>query len=163
MEIWKKINGFDKEYFISNHGNVKSNIRNLKKSLHSKGYHTVGLLCNGKIKRLYVHRLVGEYFLPDVKEQINHIDGNKWNNHFSNLEWVTNSQNSNHAFSMNLKSKDSLKVRIPIIAINLKNGEKQFFNSMQEASKALGMNAASISSIIAGKSKESRGYTFKKQ
>lgn len=53
---------------------------------------------------MYVHRLVAnlylqnKYNLPDV----NHIDGNKLNNNFSNLEWTTKSDNSKHAFDNGL-------------------------------------------------------------
>lgn len=58
----------------------------------------------------YVHRLVAEHFVEndDVeKDQVNHIDGNKLNNHASNLEWVTQSENMIHASENNLLNKDS--------------------------------------------------------
>ena len=45
-----------------------------------------------------IHRLVAEAFLPtwDFNLQVNHIDGNKHNNHVNNLEMVTAQENINH-------------------------------------------------------------------
>ena len=52
-----------------------------------------------KGKMYSVHRIVALAFLPNpmAKEQVNHKDGNKQNNHLSNLEWSTNSENQRHA------------------------------------------------------------------
>jgi len=68
--------------------------------LNRKGYCVINL----KGKRHFVHRLVAKYFVlnKEEKAQVNHIDGNKLNNHVSNLEWVTNQENRNHAVSMGL-------------------------------------------------------------
>jgi hypothetical protein len=68
------------------------------------GYYTVGLQINKKKKMFFVHRLVAEYFISPKKDnlQVNHIDGNKANNDFRNLEWVTPSQNTKHAYNNGL-------------------------------------------------------------
>lgn len=59
-------------------------------------YQTVSL--NRGKDRYYVHRLVAETFIKNVenKPQVNHIDKDKTNNHASNLEWCTNSENHLH-------------------------------------------------------------------
>ena len=46
----------------------------------------------------YVHRLVARFFIPNPLNRrcVNHKDGNKANNHFSNLEWCTHRQNALH-------------------------------------------------------------------
>lgn len=53
---------------------------------------------------LLVHRAVALAFLsnPDGFETVNHMDGNKENNHVSNLEWVSRSQNARHGWDHGL-------------------------------------------------------------
>lgn len=60
--------------------------------------------CAGKQKSVRVHRLVASAFIenPNDYPEVNHIDGNKTNNHVSNLEWVTPSMNSQHAYRTGL-------------------------------------------------------------
>lgn len=70
-----------------------------------KGYHVVGLTNkDGKRRFRFVHRLVAELFIdnPDGLPQINHKDGNKSNNHVSNLEWCTASHNIQHSYKTGL-------------------------------------------------------------
>lgn len=64
-------------------------------------------LLNGSSKCFRVHRLVMMAFAPiDNPDcfEVNHIDGNKENNNFSNLEWCTSSENQLHAFRLGLQS-----------------------------------------------------------
>lgn len=67
-------------------------------------YGTVSYMKDGKQKRLYVHRIVAEAFLPNPNDfpQVNHIDGNTKNNCVSNLEWCTARHNIRHAYANGL-------------------------------------------------------------
>ena len=68
---------------------------------NSNGYLIVTL--DGK--QLSVHRLVALHFLPNPYNysQVNHKDGNKANNHVSNLEWCSAEQNINHSLETGLR------------------------------------------------------------
>lgn len=67
------------------------------------GYLQVGLTLNKgqKSKSFRVHRLVAKFFVPGKSHGlvVNHIDGNRHNNHANNLEWVTPKQNMENASS----------------------------------------------------------------
>lgn len=72
----------------------------LKQRLRKDGY--LDIMIHGKMK--LVHRLVAECFIGKSNLEINHIDGNKKNNTFTNLEYVTRSQNILHSVNI-LKNK----------------------------------------------------------
>jgi len=108
MEQWKIITGFEK-YEVSNFGNVRNSRtkRILSQHIYKDGYNTVMLFDDDlKQKRMRVHRLVAFVFVgnpPDEERiQVNHIDGNKQNNRFDNLEWCTPKENINHAIDTGL-------------------------------------------------------------
>lgn len=104
MEEWKDVNikGFENKYIVSNNGTVKiKNGKILNSTLDSKGYLKVSLWKNNKSTTAKVHRLVALAFIfndDPLKNQVNHIDGNKLNNSIDNLEWVTCKENINHAY-----------------------------------------------------------------
>ena len=53
----------------------------------------------------YIHRLVATAFIPNLDNlaEVNHIDGNRLNNHVSNLEWVSRISNAQHAVQTGLR------------------------------------------------------------
>ena len=66
------------------------------KTMERGTYEALRLVNNNKERKtMYVHRLVALTFIPNPenKPQVNHIDGNKYNNNVENLEWTTASEN----------------------------------------------------------------------
>lgn len=69
------------------------------------GYAICGVkLKDGRRLSKRVHRMIAEEFIPNPhkKPQVNHIDGDKWNNRVENLEWVTAKENRKHAVNSGL-------------------------------------------------------------
>lgn len=90
-------------YSISSTGQVYSLLSSslLNGWVGSTGYRQVSLKddSTGKFRQVFVHRLVAKMYISDTEElqQVNHIDGDKLNNDVNNLEWVTCSENTQHA------------------------------------------------------------------
>jgi len=117
MEIFKPILGYP-DYEISNKGNVRSldrivfhpngnlNLKGKPLKMRIKNYGYVSLTNNGVSNNFYIHRLVAIHFVPNPenKTQVNHLDGDKFNNNDWNLEWNTPKENINHAIASNLIS-----------------------------------------------------------
>lgn len=118
-ERWENITGYEGHYMISDHGRVKSLCRKINhrgrqitmperiKDLQvgTTGYYILRLYLNGNGKNFKVHKLVANAFITNQHNHpfINHKDGNKLNNHYSNLEWCTPLQNNIHALKKGLK------------------------------------------------------------
>lgn len=117
VEIWVPIRGFEGVYTVSNLGRVcrEKFYRStqvgkiLKPALDGKGYLTVVLYLDELSSRWRVHRLVAEAFcgVRQADHVINHKDGKKENNFAVNLEFVTRSENTNHAYRNGL-------IKIPV-------------------------------------------------
>ena len=99
------------EYFVTNDGHVyKMDMRNgtMKECYYhiSHGYRRIRVTDIDTNTRRYIRvaRLVGKYFVEGYDKDlvINHIDGNKSNDVCTNLEWVTISQNTQHAYDNSL-------------------------------------------------------------
>lgn len=91
----------NKDYGIIDNGlllNLKTGlIRKTYISIH--GYEMFHMPVAGKSKPMTVHRVVAENFISgDASLDVNHKDGNKLHNHYLNLEFVTKSENTKHAY-----------------------------------------------------------------
>lgn len=107
----KEIEGYE-NYLIDEEGNIyNTNTNKYLKGFEKDGYKYCGLFANKSKRNYLVHRLVAQAFIPnpDNLPYVNHIDGNKLNNNANNLEWVTQSQNIQHAHDNNLIKKQGKK------------------------------------------------------
>jgi hypothetical protein len=113
-EEWRPVEETNGYYSVSSWGRVRRDIgdgqrtyagRILKPGLAGAGYPFVILAIDNRHLQRYVHRLVAAAFLdPPLTptHTVDHIDGVRTNNHISNLEWVTPSQNQTRAWSLGL-------------------------------------------------------------
>lgn len=113
----------------------------------TQGYLAVDLP-SGKSQR--VHRLVAKEFIPNPKnvEEVNHKDGNKQNNHATNLEWVTPKENTQHAYAMGLRVKVG-KCK-PVAQYDMEGNLIQTYRSVLDAHSLTGVNKRGIAACASG-------------
>jgi hypothetical protein len=120
-------------YYITLEGEIWSSFtKSVMKTRESTGHYlTVRLWKNRKEKVVTVHRLVGKYLVPNPlnKPCINHKDHNRHNNNPNNLEWVTYSENLQHAW------RDGTKVVTEVHIKQCKENGISFHNKATEASR----------------------------
>lgn len=153
---WKPVNG-NEGYEVHWRGIVRNAATKhvLSAGLGGSGYYTVSL----SNKSYTVHRLVALTYVPntDSKEMVNHIDGNKRNNHLANLEWATRSENEKHGHRLGLKRPPVHK--IPVLQIDDNGNIVREYGSMTEA-EAYGFTSANVSRSCK-KGIKHNGYYFK--
>lgn len=177
VEIWKDITGYEGIYQVSNYGNIKSLSRKIGAVLKkdrimipamNNGYCQLVLENKeGKRKLHRVHRVVAQMFLPNPenKSQVNHKNGIRNDNHVSNLEWCTPSENLFHSYQkLNRKPPTSLKAMFgkvnpmskPIVCSNGKQ-----YDCINDAARDLKVFAANISKVLNNERFHTGGYKFK--
>ena len=164
---WRKVNGFSR-YSVSLDGQVKNDETGLILSASevTGGYLSVMLSPGRKHKR--IHRLVAEAFIPNPlgKEQVNHKDGNKKNNHVNNLEWVTVSENERHKIDILGKkfspSKEHIEETLPLAwdasrkpVVCIETG--RIYKSCTDASKKLGQIVPTLGNVHLEREKQPEG------
>ena len=172
-EEWRPIEGFDGRYYVSNYGRVKSfltmgNCRKvgneyahlLKPKMSNRGYLRVSLRANGETRDFSVHRLVAAAFLGLTDGMVvNHIDGCKTNNHVTNLEVVTRSENTRHAIRTGLMRGE---MNTPKAVLVMKDGvEVGRFESVTSVCDALNLTHSAVVRAAQGKIAHHKGYTFR--
>lgn len=169
-EIWKDIEGYEGYYQVSNIGNVRGLDRII---LRKTGFYekhkgrTMAIRYNkrlnmyetylskgGKRKALKIHRLVAKAFIPNDdktnKTTVNHLDGDRANNSFDNLEWCSYSSNLQHAYDVLNRPVNSAKVgRRSCKSINKNNNKETRYASIAEASRKTYISETQIRRLIA--------------
>lgn len=169
MEEWKDLLGTEGKIQVSTEGRIRSLLRGepyiLKTQKDSKGYERICFTIK-RVKHSYkLHRAIAMTFIPnpDNLPQVNHIDGNKSNNSVSNLEWISNKDNADHAMRTGLwknnleaSRKINEKRKKPVVAI--KGNETQYFESISQAEKYF--NSRHITAVLKGERDHVKGWSF---
>ena len=152
-ENWKEIPNH-KGVYVSNDGRICS---------YKKTYNRYALLTpylNQRVGRYYVrfddknfsvHRLVALCFVSgktEEKNTVNHIDGNPLNNYYTNLEWVSQSENNKHAYDVLNRTKNKAYSRRKFKKLIL--NDKYEFKTIEALSKFLGLSWTQTSRHIDG-------------
>lgn len=153
-EIWKDVPEWEGIYKVSNFGRCLSVKKNKIKPLDENNYGYLRLQCyDGKRKKkLFVHKLVAQLFVNGYKEGfvVNHKDGIKSNNMYTNLEWVSRSTNNRHAFIIG--AKEAKKRNQPCYIE--KEGTKIYFETIINAARSIGLSDKRLHHLI----KTQNGY-----
>lgn len=163
--MWKDIKDYEGFYQISDEGQVRRLLKHGKTKLvkdREGKYCTVSLSKKGVKKSYNVHRLVAEHFLeqPEGCTEVNHKDGNKRNNHISNLEWVSQRQNLLHAMSELNHFPFGKKPR-RVRCMDMETGEiVTEFISVAQAAKTIGKMSARSSITLACQGFQASAYGY---
>lgn len=173
MKLRKQIKGYEGLYEVCSDGAIISMPRQKRlpngKSCQSKervlsparigteGYEFVYLRKNGKSHRHYVHRIVAENFLEDIKSGnvVNHINGIKYDNHLENLEWCCQSDNVKHATRVL-----GLGTTRKIAQYDKRGNYIRTWANAYEAQEKLGINRGNINSCVNKHRKTAGGYRW---
>jgi len=104
IEQWKQLPGFEVLYEVSSHGRMhRISSGYIGACTRGSGENYPAIVLHdghGHTLTRYVHQLVAMVFIPGFCPgmHVNHKDGNVINNNVENLEWVTPSLNSKHAW-----------------------------------------------------------------
>ena len=145
MENWRFIEA-NSDYMVSDHGRIlsfkgKSKLI-ISSSITAKGYEYVAIRQKGIYVGYSVHRLVATAFIPNPKRlpQVNHLDGNKLNNHVANLEWCDAYDNVMHAIRTGLRPSSPALSPVPCATTDEAGNILQAYPSMNALLKGEQMN-----------------------
>lgn len=162
--IWLPINKYESRYLISRVGKVKivSTGKLMSIQTNESGYSHVNLWDGNKIEKAYIHRLVAIHYIPNPqnKPEVNHLDFDPRNNHYTNLEWATESENRLHSVKYR-GVFGSAKRKIPVMCISKEGLLINTYDCISDAERATNINQQNISKVISGERKYAGGYLWK--
>lgn len=173
---FRKIKSLEFLYEVSEDGRIFRNVKSKKQNKivldmhHSKsGYYKTMVNIKGKSKRVMIHKVVAECWLGDKPEgyEIDHIDRNSHNNHYTNLRYVTHSeQMKNRVLSDRIieqAKKNCLNHCLTYIAkpVELRGGnECLYFRSIAECARFLGDRYQKKPEYMRYKLKKQRSHIY---
>ncbi|WP_056685593.1 HNH endonuclease [Cytobacillus solani] len=109
-------------------------------------------------KRVFQHQVlaVARWGEKCIGMTVNHINENKIDNSWNNLELLS------HADNVRVMTTHGNHLRQPIKAIRIETNEEIVFESQREAARKLSLSQAHISSILYGKRRSTGGYKFER-
>lgn len=154
-EEWRTFR--DTRYMVSNYGRVMNAETNkvLKGKKTDNGYIQYCLTFDNKKRSMVSHRLCYEVWKGYISETINHIDGNKSNNHISNLEDISQAENNRKAI-YETKAKEYRRT----VQLDNENNIINIYLNNAEAARAMGVRPQSIQAAIQ-KNRRSCGFYWK--
>lgn len=169
MEIFKDVVWYEWLYQVSNTGKVKSfckvNNKNLKPRKDTRWYLKVVLCKNTIWKQYFIHRLVALHFIHnDCMPQVNHIDGDKTNNHVSNLEWCTSSENMKHSYNISLRKSIFWSKHVKSRSVNQLTLDGAFIKKwwcMSDIERSTWLSNSTISKVCQWKIKTSWWFLWR--
>lgn len=158
---WRTVQECDR-YEVNQFGEIRHKKRKhiLAPRLNSGGYGYVGFKINGKLKNFAIHRIVANAFIPNPNgySEVNHKDYNRLNNCVDNLEWVTSSNNKQHAY----QKEANHVARGKSVEQYTKTGQYvATYQTVSEAARAMGCCIAAISNCCLGRTKTSQGFLWR--
>ena len=137
----------------------------LKKTI-DRGYEYVTLHKNSKQKKIAVHRLVAQHFIPNLhnKPHINHINGVKNDNRFENLEWCTPKENCQHSWDNSLSCFTDKMREVSVFKMIKWNNTFEGKKHMSENGKSRRkLSKQQVLTIIEKSSKGQSAYSLSKE
>ena len=165
MTEWRKISDCP-TYEVSEYGEIRnSNTGRHLKPRQANGYLQVTLCDSNGHHQKTIHRIVAKEFIDNPRncDQVNHIDGDKWNNRVDNLEWCTGSENMKHAYRTGLQKSIPSQIEYSLSRCvekhkrpvrNIENGK--CYASIVECARDEGLCHSAVSFHLAGKAKKCR-------
>lgn len=184
-EEWKEVEGYEKSYLISSFGRIASKDKivtqkncwgrmqsrvykgkMLKQIFNKYGYASIELNQQGKPFTTFIHRLVAKAFIPNPENKpcVNHLFGNKLDNRFFMLEWVTYSENMIHAVNTGLYPiEGKSKFSKPILQFSMQGDFIKRWHCVQQIKRELGLSIGCIASCARGERPTAHGFKWKRE